>query len=191
MTARLASIALVAALLADAEARADDYLEDPYPREGFMFGFALGPGLVAGNVGDGDSQRGAGGSVSLRLGTAAGDDLTWMVQLDSVQFIGERGDPVTNVHSTAAIAGQLYIREVLWLKLGIGTASLTETLTDEMDATMTRRNVDSGFGLMGGGGYDLFRRGSWTIDFEATWGVGLYADGAVGQLSFRLAANHY
>lgn len=190
-TATASALALALSLAWAQAARADDYLEERHERDGFMIGLALGPGGVTGNVGDADRQRGGGGSVSLRVGTAAGERLVWMAQVDSVQFLTKSDASVSNVHSTATIAGQYYLREVLWLKAGVGTATLTEKVMDAETGMEKQTELSSGFGLMASGGYDVFRRGSWTIDLESAVGVGLYDSGAVAHIAFRLAANHY
>lgn len=194
MVARRSAVAVAVALLAAAPvARADDFLEDPNRREGFLFGIAVGPGGVAGNVADmgDDDQRGGGGSFSIRIGTSAGRSLAWMVQVDSVQFLTGSDTSIENTHSTATVAGKVHVMEALWLKAGIGTAALTEGTADPDETTGTRSRVKSGLGLMFSAGYELVRRGRWTFDIEPVVGVGLYDGGGVGHLALRLSANRY
>lgn len=120
------------------EARADEYLEDDFPRAGFMIGAAAGPGVFAGK----DELLGVGGAFGLRVGTTAGERFLWLLQLDSVGYLAEKPltlEKVTNFHTTFTLAGQYYLRPVMWLQAGVGTASLAEE-----DPSGNRKRLSSG-----------------------------------------------
>lgn len=171
--------------VAAGEAHADEYLEDVFPRDGFMIGASLGPGLFAGK----DDLRGAGGAFALRVGTSAGERFLWQLQLDTVGYLAEKPltlEKVTNFHTTFTLAGAYYLRPAMWLQAGFGTASLAEE-----DPGGTRKQLSSGFGFTAGGGYDIFRRGLLALDLQATLGLGLYDDGAIAQFSVRMGVTYY
>jgi hypothetical protein len=166
-------------------AQADEYLEDEYPRDGFMIGVSLGPGVFAGK----DDLLGAGGSFGLRVGTSAGERFLWQLKLDSVGYLAEKPltlEKVTNFHTVFSLGGQYYLLPVAWLEAGIGTASQAEE-----DPSGMRKQLSSGLGLMAGGGYDIFRRGLLALDIGATFGLGVYDDGAIAQFSVRLGGTYY
>jgi len=187
-----AAALLGAALVAPRVARAGDpYLEDPHAHEGLLLGAAIGGGgvLGLGHVDGMDRQLGGGGAAVVRLGSSAGEHLAWMVQIDSVQILKDVKDSKTNNTTTFTVAGQYYLRDALWVMGGVGTAALNSESLDAMGMKQTAKK--GGLGLMSGMGLDITQHGSWVLAVEVSTILGVYSDGAVGGLAFRLSATHY
>lgn len=193
MTTRSAAVAaaLIAALAAPA-ARADaGPAEARFRREGFAVGVALGPNLVAGAPTTEGGLAAAGG-LSLRVGTVSDERLSWVLQLDSaahaVQFEDAASGETTtrpNTLSLLTLGAQYYLREVLWLRAGVGLAGFVEqTGIDESER-------HGGLGVSAGGGYDLFRRGIFALDLEALATMAVVGGEPVGQLGVLLGFNWY
>jgi len=184
---RTSVAAVVLALLAGAgPARADDYLEDPQPREGLMLSFGLGPALFVG-LGNYSDFRAPGGSGMLRLGSKASQLVTFIVQTENMGFLRE--DPVTRVDSTQAfsintLGVMLFVRERFWLRSGVGFASVSE---DDRQG----RTLDNGLGLTGALGYDVRRWGRWAINFELGSATGMMGNGSLTLFLLRVAATYY
>lgn len=187
-----AAVLIGAALAAPRAARAGDpYLEDPHAHEGLLVGAAIGGGgvLGLGHVDGMEHQLGGGGAAILRLGSSAGEHLAWMVQIDSVQILKDVKDSKTNNITTFTVAGQYYLRDALWLMGGVGTASLNSESLDAMGMKQTTKK--GGMGFMSGVGLDITQHGSWVLAAEVSTMLGVYSDGVVGGLAFRLSATHY
>lgn len=182
-----ALLALGLALCHPARASADQYLERDHPRDGFAIGLGVGPGFFLGMAGHGE-LLGVGVASSLRLGSTAGANSLVIVQLDSVAYLAADAtdEKHTNVHSTLSLGFQYYLRELLWMKSGVGVATLAERQTEGATETLSK-----GLALMGAVGYDAFRRGSIVVDLEVTLGVGIYGDGAIAELGTAIALNWY
>ncbi len=181
-----------AVLVRPRAARAGDpYLEDPHAHEGVLIGAAIGGGgvLGLGHVDGMEHQIGGGGAAILRLGASAGEQLAWMVQIDSVQILKDVKDSKTNNTTTFTVAGQYYLRDALWVMGGVGTAALNSESLDAQGMKQTAKK--GGLGLMSGVGLDVTQHGSWVLAIEVSSILGIYADGAVGGVAFRLSATHY
>jgi hypothetical protein len=170
-----------AALLLAAPAAADSYTRrDPAPRrEGFSAGFAIGPSLFMGTGGLA-AKEGVGGDLNLRVGTSAGPALLWQLEFQAggylVDITDEQGtERIFNSHATLTLGGQVYVRESLWLRAGLGVASFHEQEGRNGPVREgTRRN---GLAVLAGGGYDLVRRGILALDLELV-SSGAIFDGA-------------
>lgn len=152
-------------------AAADGYSREARPRRsGFAGGIAVGPSMYLG-TGDLDVKKGLGGDVNLRVGTSATPTFLWQLELVAGGYLakvdteGSSNSSRFNAHATLTFGGQLYIRETLWVRAGIGYANFVEHEgnRDGPPQEDTRRN---GLALMAGGGYDLFRRGIFAFDIE-------------------------
>jgi hypothetical protein len=181
------SIALVLALTGPAAADGE-----PRPhRDGFMIGLALGPGFIA-DAGFGDAG-GAGGHVSLRVGTVATPTMQWVLQLDSYAYelsIEGQDEKGQQAVSTLALAAQLYLTNAMWVKGGGGFASVvTRDSVERADGT--RLSSSGGFALIGGGGIDLVRSGMFVLDLESNLSVSAFGEGALITLGLGLGLNWY
>lgn len=161
-------------------------------REGFAIGFAIGPSLFLGAA-ELDSKKGVGGDLNIRIGTSATPNFLWQLELQGggylVDLTTEAGtDKIFNSHATLTLGGQYYVREVLWLRGGIGGATFRElegsSRGEEREGT--RRD---GPAVTLGGGYDIFRRGSFALDIEVVASGAMLEGGFIGHsaLLFGLA----
>jgi hypothetical protein len=186
-----AAVLLLALAAGAAPARADEYLENPNGREGFMFGAAVGGSLYAG-VGEYERAPNLGATVSLRFGTSAGPRLLWMFQLDNLTYLIQVGPPTATETYTQALAvftlaAQYYVGPALWLKAGIGPASISRT---DVDGDRTR-SLDNGLGLMGSIGGDLKRWRSWVLGLEGVGATGIFGADILTYGGVRLGISHY
>jgi hypothetical protein len=189
----VAAAALLLALAAGAgRARADEYLENPNGREGFMFGAAFGGSLYAGR-GEYERSPNLGATLSLRFGVSAGPRLLWMFQLDNLTYllnVEELGQPTRTVTQALAIftlAGQYYVGPAFWLKAGVGPASISRT---EGDGDRERA-LDSGLGGMASMGGDVKRWRSWVLGFEGVGALGMFGGDMIAYGGVRLGISHY
>lgn len=185
--------ALAVQLLGAGTGGADPYGEPPVAREGFAVGAAIGPGIFRG-VGGMDEIQGVGGDLDLRVGTTASDSFLWMVELVGGGYLVEVTDAggvdqTYNALTTLTFGGQLYIREALWLRGGVGFAGFVER--EGRDGAVAEGSRRSGLGLIGGGGYDFFRRGRFALSFEVANTLGVFRGGPLGHASFLLGLAWY
>ena len=184
-------VALV--LLLARPALADPYGDPPVKRDGFAFGVAIGPGIFKG-AGGMDELQGVGGDFNLRLGTAAGHRLLWLVEVVAGGYLVEVTDAggmdqTYNALTTLTFGAQIYLREALWLRGGAGFAGFLERKGrgGEIDQDSQR----SGIGFIGGGGYDFFRRGRFAVSIEFASTIGGFRSGPLGQASVLLGIAWY
>ena len=187
--------ALAVLVLAPGMAGADGYgpAEARPRRGGFAFGFGLGPSLFVG-AGELDSKKGVGGDLNIRVGTSATPSLLWQLELHGggylVDLKDEAGsDRVFNSHGTLTLGGQVYVRELLWLRAGLGVATFREQEgRNGPEREGTRR---TGLGMIAGGGYDLFRRGIFALDVEVVASGALFDGGFLGHTALLLGVMWY
>jgi hypothetical protein len=160
-------------------------------RQGFAFGIGLGTGATSGFGGfDIQGLGGTGGSLSLHVGTTASERMLWLVQLDVAADPDTQGDStVVNQHSTLTLGAQYYVREVVWVKGGLGFSGLVLGRDPEATNDIDRRM--SGLGLMSAGGYDLLRSGLFALSLELAGNAGVYGQGLIASMAVRLSANWY
>ncbi|HLU69123.1 MAG TPA: hypothetical protein VKZ63_22730 [Kofleriaceae bacterium] len=187
------SLSLALAHLASAAA-ADPYGEPPPEREGFLFGLGLGPAIFVGGGGEVEDVQGIGGDLNLRVGTSAGERLLWLVELQSGGYLIEletsaQTDTVYNALSTLAVSAQLYIENALWLRGGAGLAAFVEQ--EGRGGTEVEGSRRGGLGLTAGGGYDLFRRGSFALSVEAAVAAGVFSSGVIARSGLLLGLTWY
>lgn len=161
-------------------------------RQGFAFGVALGSGSTRGFGIDG--VGGPGGSLSLHVGTTASERMLWILQLDVAAdphtvAEGDGEKTIVNQHSTLTLGAQYYVREVIWVKGGLGLSGLVLGRDPEATEVIDRRM--SGLGLMSAGGYDLVRSGIFALSLELAGNAGIYGQGMITSLAVRLSANWY
>jgi hypothetical protein len=139
-----------------------------WPRSGFRASVALGP---SGQLGFGlEEASGAGVGFSLRLGTASGPRVAWLVEVANTTYLAEdaSGDPQRNTSSMVVLGAQIHATEVLWLRGGAGFANFDQPSEPEA------RNPPPGWGATVGAGLDLVRRGDWAISAELAFLTALY-----------------
>lgn len=76
------------------------------------------------------------------------------------------------VQATAMVAGQYWLTPQLWVKGGIGGASLSYSYDDGYDSQS--ENIDEGMALMGGVGYELLSARNFSIDLQGRLVSGSY-----------------
>jgi hypothetical protein len=182
--------------LGPAPARADDVarrvadanFERNDRRSGWMIGLGLGGGIMIG-LGLPEATGFAGG-FSLRAGTSAGPDLHWMIQLDTTAYPAENAVEETefNRNTTLTVAGQLYLRETVWAKLGFGVATFSRGAERGGRAPREERG---GFASIASLGYDVARRGNIAFDIEGLLFAGLYDGGVELSSAFLFGVNWY
>lgn len=180
-------------LWARSAAAADPYGDPPMKRQGFAIGAAIGPSVFKG-AGGMDELQGVGGNLDLRVGTSAAGNLLWLVELVAGGYLVEVTDAggvdqTYNALTTLTFGGQLYIREALWLRGGVGFAGFVER--KGRSGPVQEDSQRAGVGVIGGGGYDFFRRGRFALSLEVANTIGAFRNGALGQTSVVLGLAWY
>jgi len=173
--------------------RADPYGDPPVKRQGFALGAALGPSVFKGAGGMNELQ-GVGGSLDLRVGTSAAENLMWLIELVAGGYLVEVNDAdgidqTYNAMTTVTFGGQLYIREALWLRGGLGLAGFVER--KGRSGPVDEDSQRAGLGVIGGGGYDFFRRSHLALSLEVCNTIGAFRSGLLGQTSVVLGLAWY
>jgi hypothetical protein len=192
MNPRLAAAALLL-LLASRPAAADPYGEPPIKRSGLAIGGAAGAGLFKG-VGAMDDIQGVGGDLNLRIGTPAAANLLWLVEFTAGGYLVEVTDAggvdqTYNALTTLTFGGQLYLREALWLRGGVGFAGFVER--EGRDGPVDQDSRRAGLGFIAGGGYDFFRRGHFALSVEYASTLGVFRSGPLGHAAVLLGLTWY
>ncbi len=176
------------ALLAPSVAHADSLMpaseegaeegELAFRRSGFAAGVGLG---VSGFFGGGDlgDLREGGASLSLRLGTSASASMLWFLQLDLASYEKDRGA------SLLGIGAHYYLQEKLWVR---GSLALANSV--DQDAA-GERITNGGLALIGGIGRDIYTRGIFALDVEASASLASFEDASLGLLVVQVVANWY
>jgi hypothetical protein len=187
-----AALAVILAASA-APVAADPYRqgEGAFRRDGFAVGFALGPAVFVGG-GELDDIQGVGGDLNLRVGTTASDRMLWLLELQAGGYVVEvnregQKDTTNNNHSTLTVGAQLYLREVLWLRGGLGVATVAEKQGDMVEEVVRK----SGLAGVIGGGVDVFRRGVFAMDVELVITGAMFDGAAVGHSALMLGLMWY
>ena len=186
---------LAAGLTAPGRAAADPYGEPPPEREGFLVGAGVGPALFLGAGEEMDELQGIGGDLSLRVGTSAGDRLLWLIELQTGGYLievtsNEVGNDTTyNALATLTVGGQLYVRDALWLRGGVGLAGFAEQ--EGRSGPEVPGSRRGGIGLTSGIGYDFFRRRNVAMSIEGVSALGLFRQGVLGRSAMLLAITFY
>jgi len=151
-------------------------LEPTRRREGLALGVAIGPSMQIGfRIPD---TTGTGGSVDLRVGTSASERLSWMVDVFYAGTSSANATAPIETSGLLAIGAQYFVLETLWLRGGVGLATLSlDKMTD-----------DWGFGAFGGGGIDLLRHGRFSLSGDFSVVSGAYSDGFVTAAVAQLGA---
>jgi hypothetical protein len=139
-----------------------------WPRSGFRASVALGP---SGQLGFGlEEASGAGAGFSLRLGTASGPRVAWLVEVANTTYLAEdaSGTAQRNSSSILVLGAQIHVTEVLWLRGGAGLANFDQPSEPEAE------NPPRGWGATVGAGLDVVRRGDWAISAELAFLSALY-----------------
>lgn len=186
-------LALACVLTLAGTAAADPYGERPWKREGVVFGLGVGPGIYRG-ARDFEDLQGVGGAFGLRIGTTATEHLLWLVELQGGGYLEEQetfegSDTTYTSLATLTLGGQLYFREALWLRGGAGLA--TVGVTDEQGGTVDPDHRRSGLAVLGGGGYDAFRRGRFVLSLEIVVTASAFRGGPVAHGAGQLGLAWY
>jgi len=193
------SLLLVAAVLAPlsvsevAEAQPGYYAQPQstqlpggfHDRQGRMiFGFSLGLGGMEDDQGDIECMNcnysTLAGQVSGHIGGFVGPRLAIMAELQgNVQTLATDGyDDITLVQSALMGAAQYWLTPQLWIKGGLGFASLDVDDTYYAEST----HIDSGMAVMGGLGFELLSSRNFSVDLQGRILIGSY-DGIDNQIS--------
>ncbi len=170
---------------------AERFIDSPNHRDGFAAGIAVGPSALVGLGIDGFS--GAGGGLSMRVGTTAGERFMWWLQLDSDTYLVQKSVGVgnnANGQNLLTVAGQLFFRDALWVKAGAGFADQFVRKVSG-DDTGAKEDLSSGLAVFGSAGVEFLRRSHVALDIEVMVGLGIHADGVLGQGSIRLGFTYY
>tara|TARA_R110002096_G_scaffold299503_3_gene494075 strand:+ start:40338 stop:40934 length:597 start_codon:yes stop_codon:yes gene_type:complete len=157
--------------------------EVAFKREGFAIGVGIGSALFLGSGQQSDARAG-GGSFSLRVGTSAGENLLWFVQLDAAAY-GKK-----NNASLLGLGAHYYLRERLWARGGVSLANIVRQ-GDVRQEDDDKNYTEGGLALVGGLGLDVYRRGVFAVDLELGLSHARYEDGTLSLALFQLMANWY
>lgn len=143
-------------------------------REGFAIGAAVGPSMQLG-FGLGESS-GTGGGFGLRLGTVASPRWVWLLELAATAYRREDDTGRVRLNQSALLTfgGQLYLREAIWVRGGVGFANFTRrTENTDPDSSF------NGVGVTAAAGYDLYADGGLAWSFEVLTLGARYREGTV------------
>lgn len=161
-----------------------------FRRDGLAFGVGLAS-TAAFSFGDLVDVNGFGGGPSLRIGTTGGERLVWWLQLDGAAYLFDtQGDGVgRNEWGCLSLAGQRYLLDAFWLKLGAGFASFGQGVRRQVKIEPPERMA--GAAVFGGVGLDVFQRGRIAISLELSTSATVLADGGIVQLHGGVAFHIY
>jgi len=151
-----------------------------------MFGFSLMLGHLSDNEGNigGDASVGystISAGVSGHIGGFVGPRLALMAEAqgNAVTLSSDFYEGTTTlVQSTLMFAAQYWVTPQLWLKGGVGFASLDLDNDDYYEET----HIDSGMALMGGVGFELLSSQRFSVDLQGRLLAGSY-DGIDQQIT--------
>ena len=128
-------------------------------REGFLFGVAIGGGSISCKDCDGSSS---GPTVDLHIGTMVGEKLAVVLDGSGIGVSEEDdyGDSLNETFTVETIALQYWVSDRVWVKGGIGVASMRLSC-DGCDSI-----TDNGLGMMGAVGVELYQKGKFAIDVQ-------------------------
>lgn len=154
-------------------------------REGFGVAAAVGPSMQLG-FGINESS-GTGGGFAVRVGTVASPRWIWLLELAGTVYQRQDDTGKTRVNQSAVVTvgGQLYLRDAVWVRGGVGFANFTRR-TENLD-----RGNFSGLGLLGGVGYDLYQTGGLAWSIELVTLASRYRDGSVLGSSVQVGLSWY
>jgi hypothetical protein len=150
-----------------------------HDRAGRMaIGFSLGLGGM--NIGDDDVTCGncdydpIAGEFDFHIGGMLSPRFALLFEVQgNAQTVEENLYGATSlVQATAMIAGQYWLTPQLWIKGGIGGASLSYSYDDGYESQS--ENIDEGMALMGGVGYELLSARTFSIDLQGRLVSGSY-----------------
>ena len=168
-----------------AEAREANF-EPVSVRDGFAFGAALGPSM---QLGFGiDQSSGTGGGFGLRVGTVASPRWVWLLELAATVYRHQAPGGVVRLNQSALLTfgGQLYLREAIWIRGGVGFASFTRR-TENVAAD----DSFSGVGVTAATGFDLYHDGGLAWSLEVLSLGARYRGGTVLGGSMQLGLSWY
>lgn len=189
-------VAFAAVLLAPAAAAAQPGYGPPPPPAGYYsqpttvpggfhdrtgrmaIGFSLGLGGM--NIGDDDvtcvncDYDPIAGEFDFHIGGMLSPRFALLFEVQgNAQTVEENAFGATSlVQATAMVAGQYWLTPQLWIKGGIGGASLSYSYDDGYDSQS--ENIDEGMALMGGVGYELLSARTFSIDLQGRLISGSY-----------------
>ncbi len=189
-------VAFAAVLLAPAAAAAQPGYGPPPPPAGYYsqpttvaggfhdrtgrmaLGFSLGLGSM--QVGDSDvtcancDYEPIAGEFDFHIGGMLSPRFALLFEVQgNAQTVQENAYGATSlVQATAMVAGQYWLTPQLWVKGGIGGASLSYSYDDGYDSQS--ENIDEGMALMGGVGYEVLSARTFSIDLQGRLVSGSY-----------------
>jgi len=171
-----------------------------HDRQGrLMIGFSLGLGGM--KSGDDDVQCGncdydpISGEFDFHIGGMLSPRFALMFEAQgNAQTIEENTYGATSlVQATGMIAAQYWLSTQLWIKGGIGGASLGYSYSDDYDPNQdASKEIAQGGAIMGAVGYELLSARTFSIDAQARMIVGSYKGGQdVSSGSLGIGFNWY
>ncbi len=155
-----------------------------HDREGrMMLGFSVGLGGM--KVGDEEvscvncDYDPVAGEFDFHIGGMLNPRLGLMLEVQgNAQTVQENTFGATSlVQATAMIAAQYWLTPQLWIKGGIGAASLGYSYEDDFNNSSESEELAEGGAAMGAVGYELLSARTFSIDLQARMIVGSYKDG--------------
>lgn len=148
-----------------------------------MLGFSVGLGGM--KVGDEEvscvncDYDPVAGEFDFHIGGMLNPRLGLMLEVQgNAQTVQENTFGATSlVQATAMIAAQYWLTPQLWIKGGIGAASLGYSYEDDFNNSSESEELAEGGAAMGAVGYELLSARTFSIDLQARMIVGSYKDG--------------
>lgn len=174
-----------------------------HKRQGrITFGFSLGLGAMADRFGDIEcydcDYSPVSGMGSFHIGGFVGPRLALMgefqVNAQTLSSDSRTGETQTLVQGAAMLAGQYWLTPQLWVKGGVGFASLRVDTSWYGDGIVDETTIpENGIALMGAVGYELLSARNFSIDLEGRLINGTFSalDNTVTAGSIGIGINWY
>jgi len=153
-------------------------------RSGFVFGFSLGAGSFnCDSCSDADALSGVG--LDIHLGGMITPTVALMFDGWGVGHPLDGGGNIIHVMDTVAVQG--FVSPQFWIKGGVGAGQLS--ISDDRGDTVARS--DTGFGVFGAAGFEVFQGSRFALDLQLRLGTVKYDGGSVNMGALTVGANWY
>jgi hypothetical protein len=139
-------------------------------RSGLVYGFSVGVGSIgSSNCGD---ACGAAGLLEFHIGGMINPRTALLFEVWGADhpWTGPEGDYDETTNSFLSVALQYWVTDLIWVKGGVGAATLR--LTDQTSGLETDL---SGFGIWGAAGLELIQSYNFALDLQLRIGNGFYS----------------
>ncbi len=153
-------------------------------RSGFVIGFSLGGGSFnCDSCTDSDALSGV--ALDIHLGGMVAPNIAVLFDGWGVAHPIDGGGTITHVMDTGAV--QAFLGNNFWIKGGLGIGQLR--LSDDSNNTVAQS--ETGFGMFGAAGFEVFQGSSFALDLQLRLGAVKYDGGSVNMGALTVGANWY